>query len=117
MRRLREIKNGLLWFLVPLVVLLFSNAAINKHHHRWHGMLIEHAHPFKLPISGHQHSHSEAEFILFDLLSPGKIDDQIAHQPTIEATFTDTAFSFAYIVPSISSYLLAYSRLRAPPTR
>jgi hypothetical protein len=115
MKRLRTINEGLIWFLVPLVALLFTNATVNKHHHRWHGMLVEHAHPFKMPIQGQQHQHTDVEFALYDLLSLDKIDDQVVFLPTVDVNLVESSYTFATISSSPISSEFCFSRLRAPP--
>jgi len=59
----RSFFKNLIWFVIPLVLVLFFNQSTNKHYHVLpNGMVIEHAHPYKnsktpgTPVQSHHHS-------------------------------------------------------------
>lgn len=72
MQKIRHISHYILIGLIPLILLMFVNASVNKHYHKLpNGEIIVHAHPFhesSSNSSSSDHSHSEKEYLLLALI-------------------------------------------------
>jgi hypothetical protein len=120
MFRLRGVFKSIVWFIIPLVLVLYFNQVSNWHSHVLHnGLVIEHSHPFKnskIPGTPFQnHHHSDFDYLLLA-------------QMTLVLTLLATAFVFGLIglrshfdfpIFSNSSFVktpeLSNNLLRAPP--
>lgn len=69
MFRLRGVFKSIVWFIIPLFLVLYFNQVSNWHSHVLHnGIVIEHSHPFKnskIPGTPFQnHHHSDFDYLL-----------------------------------------------------
>ncbi len=117
---LRKIAKYIFILLSPAVIMLFFNAADNKHTHVLaNGQIIVHAHPYKTgneehaPVKNHKHSHNL--LILINIISNAhsSVAEDFLINFELFAYFIDN-YNFPQIIFFVSEIIFSENN-RAPP--